>query len=517
MPGKSAILSIKILSDATKASKGLDDAEKSVGKFHGGMAKVGAVAAVAGGAVLAFGVSAAQAAAEDARGQAVLAQALKNSTGARDSDIKSVEDWISKTASATGVADDELRPALATLARATGDVTESQKAMRIALDVSAATGKDLGSVTDALAKGYAGNTASLGKLVPGLDKAALATKDMDKIMAELARTTGGSAAAAADTADGKMQRMKLAMDETKESIGAALLPALGALVGLLGTVADWAQNNSTVFLVLMGVVGVLAIGVGALSLAMKVHTAATTLLTSANWKLVASFLANPITWIVLGIVALIAVVVVIATKTKWFQQIWAVAFGAIKSAIAAVYDWIKNNWPLLLAILTGPIGVAVALIVKNWDSIKAAALAVYNWLKNTFNTIWDTIKDAAKTALDLVLAPIKAVESAFQKVLDIVKMVIDWIKKIKIPDLPGPLSKLTPWSASPVTFQTATGASAGQFATGSSTTTTTSSGPTIVIQGAIDPVATARQVRQILRDDDRRRGGVRIVGRPALP
>ena len=138
---KDALLTIKILTDATKASKGLNDAEKSVGKFHGGMQKAGVVAAAAGGAVLAFGVSAAQAAAEDARGQAILKTALENSTGARQKDIDSVESWISKTAAATGVADDQLRPALATLARATGDVATSQKAMSVALDVSAATGK----------------------------------------------------------------------------------------------------------------------------------------------------------------------------------------------------------------------------------------------------------------------------------------------------------------------------------------------------------------------------------------
>ena len=173
----------------------------------------------------------------------------------------------------------------------------------------------------------------------------------------------------------------------------------------------------------------------------------------------------------------------------------------------------------MLGILTGPIGIAVALIVKNWDSIKAAALAVYTWLKNTFtfNGIWDTIKGAATTALDLILAPIRAVESAFQKVVDIVKMLIDWIKKIKIPDLPGPLAKLTPWSATGAsTFASSTGASTGTFSAGrASSSGSGGGGPTIIIQGAIDPVATAKQVRQILRDDDRRRTGIR-VGRPAV-
>ena len=500
-------LILKIVTDAKDAAKGLDDTSKSVGKFHSGMQKAGAVAAVAGAAVLAFGVSAAQAAAEDAKGQALLATALKNSTGARDSDIASVESWISKTAAATGVADDQLRPALATLARATGDVATSQEAMSVALDVSAATGKDLGSVTDALAKGFAGNTASLGKLVPGLDKTTVASKDMNKIMAELARTTGGSAAAAAETAEGKMGRMKLAMDETKESIGAALLPAMSALAAIMLDVASWAQENSTVFVILMGVVGALAVAVLAYNTVQKLAKVATAVWTAAQWLLNAALNANPIGIVVALVVALIAAVVLIATKTQWFQNIWKVAFSAVNTAIQVVWNWIKTYWPLLLAIITGPIGIAVGIIVKHWDDIKAAALAVYNWLKNTFNTIWNNIKDAAKTALDLVLAPINAIKDAFDKVVGAIKTVIDWLGKIKIPNIGGFLGKLNPFGKSAPTR----GAAPAVARTGTYTTRAVTrgggGGPTFIIQGAIDPVSTAQQIRRILRDDARRRGG----------
>ena len=509
-----ATLVLKVITDAKDAAKGLDETGDSVGRFQSGMAKAGAAAAVAGGAVLAFGLDAAKAAAEDAKGQAILATALKNSTGARASDIASVEDWISKTAAATGVADDQLRPALATLARSTGDVAKSQAAMGVEMDVSAATGKDLGSVSDALAKGFAGNTASLGKLVPGLDKATVASGDMNKIMAELARTTGGSAAAAAETTEGKMARMKLAMDETKESIGAALLPALTVLADLLLKVSTWAQNNTTVFLILMGVVGGLAIAVGAYSAVQSVVTAATAVWTAATWLLNAAFWSNPITWIVAGIVALIAVVVLIATKTTWFQDIWNAAFKAVSDIIQSVYGWISKNWPLLLAILTGPIGLAVLFVVRNFDSIKDAALGVYNWLKDTFVTVFDTVKNAATTALGLVLAPIRAIESAFQSVERAVKSVIDWISKIKIPDIGGIVSKLNPFSASAPAPAVAnpTVARYGAFTTGAASRAVAggTNGPTIIIQGAIDPVATAQQIRRILRDDARRRGGPQV-------
>ena len=505
-----ALLVLKVITDAKDAAKGLDETSDSVGKFQSGMAKAGAAAAVAGGAVLAFGLDAAKAAAEDAKGQAILATALKNSTGARSSDIASVEDWISKTAAATGVADDQLRPALATLARSTGDVAKSQAAMGVAMDVSAATGKDLGSVSDALAKGFAGNTASLGKLVPGLDKATVASGDMNKIMAELARTTGGSAAEAANTTEGKMQRMKLAMDETKESIGAALLPALTVLANLLLQVSTWAQDNTTVFLIMMGVVATLAVGVGVLSLAMKVHAAVTTLLTAENWALVASILANPITWIVVGIVALIAVIVVVATKTQFFQTVWDTAFKAVSDIIQSVYGWIKQNWPLLLAILTGPIGLAVLFIVNHFDDITGAAKAVWNFLSGAFTTVWDSVKNTATTALGFILAPINAIKAAFDAVVGAIKSVIDWISKIKIPDIGGIVSKLNPFSAPSPSAPTAAAFSpalrGASRATSSGVTTSGGIHIQVNVPPTANPVEVGREIVNVIRQFERTAG-----------
>src|SRR5436190_1869359 len=84
-------------------------------------------------------------------------------------------------------------------------------------------------------------------------QALLATGDMNAIMAELSRTTGGSAAAAADTAAGKMARFQVAMDETQETMGTALLPVMGALAGVMTTVANFAAEHATIFQILIGV------------------------------------------------------------------------------------------------------------------------------------------------------------------------------------------------------------------------------------------------------------------------
>src|SRR4029077_7551410 len=116
-----------------------------------------------------------------------------------------------------------------------------------------------------------------------------------------------------------------------------------------------------------------------------------------------------------------------AAVVSWFEETLVPIFDTIKDAAKTAIDW----------------------IVGAWNGIKDAALAVYNWLKDTFNAIWDTIKDAAKTALDLILAPINAIKDAFNAVVDVVKKVIDWISKIKIPDIGGALSKLNPFSVAP--------------------------------------------------------------------
>ncbi len=114
--------------------------------------------------------------------------------------------------------------------------------------------------------------------------------------------------------------------------------------------------------------------------AMKVWTAVQTVLNLALWT-------SPITWIVLGILLLIGVIVLIATKTTWFQTAWNTAWGAIKSAAAAVWNWIKANWPLLLAIITGPIGLAVLFVVRNWDKIKAGATSAKDWVVGKFTAL----------------------------------------------------------------------------------------------------------------------------------
>jgi hypothetical protein len=218
---------------AIKSFKQLESASDKV-KF---VLKAGAVAGVA--AFAALGAAAYQAgqalvgfakmAAEDEKGQKQLALSIRASTKATDAQIATVEDWIDTTQRAVGVADDELRPAYARIIRSTKDFEKAQRLLRLALDVSAATGKPLKTVTEALSKAYDGSMTALGKLGLGYDKAKLKGMEFDKVQQDLEKRFSGSALENAQTFEGVMSRFNITMDELKETLGAAILPYLQKL------------------------------------------------------------------------------------------------------------------------------------------------------------------------------------------------------------------------------------------------------------------------------------------------
>jgi phage-related protein len=237
----SRTLKLSILGDVDNLNKSLKTATKDVETFGDKMGKVGkmvgaafvAAAAAAGAYAIKIGVEGVKAAIEDEKAQTQLALALENATGATTAQIKATEQSILQMSLATGVADDELRPALGRLVRSTGDITKAQDLLSTALDISTATGKPLETVANALGKAYDGNTASLGKLGIGLSAAELKTMDFTQVQGKLSELFGGAAARNADTYAGRIARMQVAFNEAKETIGFALLPILEKLMGFI--------------------------------------------------------------------------------------------------------------------------------------------------------------------------------------------------------------------------------------------------------------------------------------------
>ena len=224
--------------------KGLNKAKKHISGFEKTIKTLGKTFAsvFAAQKVLQFGKASVQAFMADEKAARSLSNTLKN-VGAQYA-ATNVEDFIGKLQKTTGVLDDNLRPALQILLTATGDVTKSQDALNLALDISANTGKDLSSVSTALAKGYQGNTTALGKMGGAVSKATLATGDMDKITAELTAKYKGSALTAMGGYSGQMAKLGVASANVKEIIGKGLLDALSQL-GDSNSVQDTADAMET--------------------------------------------------------------------------------------------------------------------------------------------------------------------------------------------------------------------------------------------------------------------------------
>jgi hypothetical protein len=232
-------LKLNLLADVNQFGAGMTQAETSVNGFGGTVNKVSkmaqaafaAMAVSAAYAAIKIGKDSVEAAIADEKSQVTLAKALQNTTKATDAQIAATEDWITAQQLSYGIADTKLRPAIANLSRATGDLTKAQELTSIALDISASTGKDVESVSLALAKAYNGNIGALTKLGIPLDENIKKTKDFDVVQTKLVELFGGAAAANADTYAGKLAILSERTGELKESVGVLLLPQIEKLVG----------------------------------------------------------------------------------------------------------------------------------------------------------------------------------------------------------------------------------------------------------------------------------------------
>jgi hypothetical protein len=234
-------LKLSILADVDDLNKKLKAANGDVETSAGKLEKFGkvagaaflAAAAAAGAYAVKIGVDGVKAALADEQSQVKLASALENATNATKAQIAATEDSIDKMARATGVADDNLRPALARLALSTGNVSKAQDLLSLALDISTQTGKPLEAVANSLGKAYDGNSAALGRLGIGLTAAELKAMSFTEVQTKLSDLFGGAAAKNAETFQGRMDRLKVAFDEGVETIGYNLLPIIQKLIDLI--------------------------------------------------------------------------------------------------------------------------------------------------------------------------------------------------------------------------------------------------------------------------------------------
>jgi hypothetical protein len=299
-------------------------------------------AAALGGLAVALG-DATRAAMEDQQEQAALALTLQNVTGAGAAQTAQVEKQISAMSRASGVADTEYRKALEALVRGTKDVGIAMNDMNLVMDISTATGMDSASVADALAKAYQGNFKALRSLSPEMSTMIKEGASLNEVMDVLGGTFGGATANSAETAAGKMKILKNSIGETKESIGAALLPVLEAVLPVLNKFAAWAQDNPKAFLAIAAAIGAVAAAIVVTNIAMAL---------------------NPFSLIAAGVALLVVALVAAYNKFEWFRDgintivntVIGFFAGMVNAAIGAVNAIISayNSIPLLPDIPKAP-------------------------------------------------------------------------------------------------------------------------------------------------------------------
>ena len=270
------MISIPIVSEfnsagINKAIKQFKQLETTSEKAQFAIKKAAVPAAAALTAVVGVIGSSVKAAIEDQAAQASLARQIKQSTGATDDQVKSVEKYISGLGRSAAISDDEARPALQKLIVATKDVAKATELMNLATDVAAATGKPLVDVTDALAKAYAGNMKGLNALSPEIKAMIKDGASLAEVQKVLETNFGGAGKAAADTAAGGMKKLAIAFNETKEGIGEAFLPVMEKVLPVVTKFSEWAQANPDLLAAVTVSIGALAVSTLALNAAMAVN------------------------------------------------------------------------------------------------------------------------------------------------------------------------------------------------------------------------------------------------------
>jgi hypothetical protein len=386
--------------------KALETTSQKAG-YIAGKAFLPAVAAM-GALTVAAGYSI-KAAVEDSAAQAILAKTLQNVTSATDSQIAAIEEQISVMSLATGVADDELRPAFASLVRVTQDVTAATDGLKLAMDISAGTGKDLGSVSDALAKAYGGNYKALGLLSPELKKMIKDGASLDEVMAAMAKTFGGQAAVAAGTAQGQFKRLNVALDEAKESIGMALLPAVMAVLPYLIAFGNWAADHTGTLLAVATTIAAISTALIGFKAAQVIANAVTIVTTALNWSLAASAAAaNTALTLGVGAAAIAAGLVVAAGAFMVYKN-------ATKSAVEGNRTFGGSLTPLPPAIeeVDTAIGGVSDKAKKMAERVKEASDALKTYLADALANAQTQLAEAQEAFNDFATNVSDGIKDAF--------------------------------------------------------------------------------------------------------
>ena len=558
---------VRIATDASRAADDVDQAAGKFGKFQSTMQSMVAPATIAVGAIAAFGKAAVDSASATQQAMGALDSVFGASAG-------KVKQWAAAGAESVGLSESAYGNLASVVGKSmqsmglSADAAADQTGQLITLgaDLAATMGGTTQEAVEALGAALRGESDPAERFglalkdanvkakmaADGTDKLTGAAYDAARAQAIVALATeqaagaNGQFAREAGSAAGAQQIASAEWENAKAALGEALLPAVVAVTQALAEFAKWAQENQTLVLVLVGVIGGLAIAVLAVNAALALSSAATAVATAAQWAWNAAMAANPVGLIIVAIAALIAIIVLVVTNWEWFRDQflaicdivgkaaesawnWIVdtvksAVQGIKDAAGAVFEWFGERWEWLKQTASDVWESIKSVASTVWEAIKGIVVGVWDGIKSTIDSVgsfiiglWDKLKaagvacwNAIKSALDFLMTPFNAIKNAIQWVIDKLKTAWDWATKLigKIPFVGGFLSSDTAAvsaSASTPTALSSAGLGArlvrpGVRAGGAPTT--------VVVNGALDPVAVANQIESILLRQRRRTRGV---------
>ena len=479
-------LTILLQADTTGFAKGIQDAQTGVQKMSKSVNRAAQVASVALAGLTAVAVDFAKAAAEDEQSARVLAQTLKNTTGATEAQTQAVEDYISATSLALGIQDDKLRPSLGRLLRSTEDVSEAQKLLNLSLDISAATGKDVDAVANALGKAYDGNATALGRLGLGVDSSILKSKDFGVVYDDLAKKFDGFAKTEAATTQGSFARLTVAVDEAKESIGYGLLPFVGPLADSLARLAPIIEQNSQLILTIGAVVGALSVAIIGLKFALIATNAIMVITTTIGAALKIGYLT------LAAATGSATAAQTLAELTYKKSIVALVAYNVAMAAQSAITGVVTAaQYALNVALSLNPIGLVVIAVA----ALGAAFVLAYKKIepfRDLMDSIFQKIKNIGTAIKESPVgqAIAKAFEG-FRAAGGPVRQGKSYVVGEAGPEL---FTANTSGSISP----------SGSFGGGG--------GVNITINGAIDPEGVRRSLETLFQNSARRTGPVNFAG-----
>jgi len=497
---------VDFIANTKDLTKGVSTADGATGGFKGRLQQLGKAGLIAAGAAglgalvgtLKTGI------AEFSESQKVAAQTeavIKSTGGAAGVTAKQVSALAGALMKKTGIDDEAIQSGANLLLTFTKVQNQAGKgndifnqATKVMTDMSVALGQDM--KTSATQLGKALNdpvrgitalrrvgvtfTADQQKQIKALTESGKTMEAQKLILAELNKEFGGSAEAAGKTLPGRLNILKESFNNMAGELVGSLVPAfttllgvftkvMGALgpfkgalpvivIGLAGlaaafgivTAAAAAYNVVTAIQIGLTASSAAATNGNAIALAVygvrvAVVRVATLAWTAAQWLLNAALAANPITLVVIAIAALVAALIVAYKTSDTFRAIVDAAFDAVLSVAQTLFNWLKSNWPLLLAIITGPIGLAVLAVVSNWNTIESVSKAAWNAISGAISSVLNAIGSAVSSAMNTIRSTVSSAWNAISNASSSAWSAISGVVSEAVGAVKSALSGLATW------------------------------------------------------------------------